>query len=297
MQGAIINSMSRSSRAALALLAALLLAACVVSPAAAVPRDPRLAGVESFAFGIGSGVIGPGYEARLAPYDLVVVDAQEASAGQVARLRARGALVLGYLSIGTVEPGRPWTAAARPYRLDRYAEFGEDYADTSRAGFRALMARRVAPALLRKRFDGLFLDNTDMIENHPRQAVGMRLLVGELARLVHGQGRLLFAQNGEDVINPILRHLDGWNREDVTSTYDFDRRRYARVGAAAHRQAVAALRRIGAAGKLVTATDYVRAGDVAGTAASIRAACAAGALPFVSDIALRRVAAAAPRCP
>jgi hypothetical protein len=120
--------------------------------------------------------------------------------------------------------------------------------------------------------------------------------VRSLARLVHGQGRLLFTQNGEASIAPTLRYYDGWNREDVSSTYDFGAKRYVRQPASAIRAADAALRRIAARGLLALATDYVAAGDATGTRDAVANACAAGALPFVSDIGLTRVPAAPARC-
>jgi hypothetical protein len=57
-----------------------------------------------------------------------------------------------------------------------------------------------------------------------------------------------------------------------------------------------ALRRIAAAGLLVLGTDYLRAGDHATAARSIADACAAGALPFLSDIELTRIPATPARC-
>src|SRR5205085_5495803 len=109
------------------------------------------------------------------------------------------------------------------------------------------IAGRIAPALLHKGFDGLFLDNTDMIEAHPSQTAGMRALVRRLAAYVHARGRLLFAQNGEETIGPLLRSYDGWNREDVSATYDFSRHRYVMQPRPAVRAAQAALRRIATA--------------------------------------------------
>jgi endo-alpha-1,4-polygalactosaminidase (GH114 family) len=164
----------------------------------------------------------------------------------------------------------------------------------SARGYRRLIARRVAPHLLRKRFDGLFLDNVDMVETHRRRTHGMRLLVRALARRVHRGGRVLFAQNGEGSIGPLLDVLDGWNREDVSYTYDFDRRTYVR----AHDTPAAqrALRRIAGAGLLVTATDYVAADDSSAHARAVANACAAGAVPFVSDIDLTRVEQPPARC-
>ncbi|HEY2636745.1 MAG TPA: endo alpha-1,4 polygalactosaminidase, partial [Solirubrobacteraceae bacterium] len=226
---------------------------------------------------------------RFRGYDLVVVDGEEATRRQVRALRRGGRIVLAYLDVGTIEPGRGWYARARPYRLERWDRWGEWYADVDRPGYRRLIARRVAPAMLAKGFDGLFLDNTDMVEGHPRQKPGMRTLVGALASRVHATGRYLFAQNGEDSIGPLLRDYDGWNREDVTFTFDAGRHRYVRVGRADHRAAVAALRRIHRAGLLTLATDYVARGNARAVRVATRTACAAGALSYAADVELRRL--------
>lgn len=267
------------------------------SDARGSPREARLSAVEDFAFALGVDVDSDSEVARLSPYDLVVVDGELTKRSRVAQLRAGGSIVLGYLSVGTIEPFRSWYGLLRPYRLrDRFEEFDEYYARAADRGYRRAVAGRIAPKLLRKGFDGLFLDNTDMVETHPKQRRGMRRLVRRLARLVHRRRGLLFAQNGEDSIGPLLPVLDGWNREDVTWTYDFDRRRYARRAADEVAAAKAALSRIGVAGLLVTATDYTAAGDAAAEQESVANACAAGAVPFVSNIALARLPAAPLRC-
>ena len=278
-------------------VAAALAFAWAASPADAVPKDPRLQQVRSWAFGIGSGNLRGDVAARFAPYDLVVVDGEEAKAAQVAALHAQGKLVLAYVSVGTIEPGRPWYRAAKPYRLDRYEEYGEYYARVSSPGFRRLITQRVAPPILDKGFDGLFLDNTAMIEDHKRQRAGMHRLAAELGALVHGRGKLLFTQNGEDVIGPSLRHYDGWNREDLSQTYSFEHGRYERVPSDLTRDAQRALRRIAGAGLQVTASDYTKRGDTRGTGRAVRAACRARALPFVTNIQLTRIPRLAFTCP
>jgi len=195
--------------------------------ATAAPTDPRLEGVSSWAFAIGSGTLRGDLAARYGGYDLVVVDAQEAGRRHLRTLQEDGTAVLGYLSVGTIERYRPWYTRLKPYRLQAWKDWkGEFFADVSRRGFRHQIARRIAPKLLAKGFDGLFLDNVDMIENHKRQARGMRKLVAQLGRLVDAEGSLLFAQNGYSVLDRFLPHLDGWNREDVSTYYDFDRDRY-----------------------------------------------------------------------
>jgi uncharacterized protein (TIGR01370 family) len=272
-------------------------AAAVAGQARAV--SPRLAGVRSWAFAIGDGDLSGNLAARYAPFDLVVVDGQEPSRGQVAALRSGGRVVLGYLDVGTIEPGRPWFAQARRYRLDFWPAWGEWFADVAKPGYRHLVLR-VAKGTLAKGFDGLFLDNVDMISTHPRQTAGMHALMRALASLVHrpaaGRPGLLFAQNGEEVIGPMLGYLDGWNREDVTWSYDFRQHRYVHQPLAVVRADLAALRRIRRAGLLVTATDYVAADDKAAVAEAVRDACSAGALPYVSDINLQRVPPEALHC-
>ena len=285
------------------LIAALALAlgpcgAAGAGSAPAAPDDPRLLAVESWAFAIGSGTLGGDIGARYAAYDLVVVDGQEVRRRQVRDLRASGAVVLGYLSVGTIEAWRPWYPRLRRYRLEAWRDWRDEFfADVSRRGYRRQIAGRIAPRLLAKGLDGLFLDNVDMIETHRPQRPGMRRLVARLGGVADASGGLLFAQNGFGVIGPMLRHLDGWNREDVSTGYDFDRDRYRANGPRRTRRAQRELRRIGDRGLLVTATDYTARRRGRAVSGAIANACAAGALPFVSDIALRRVPRRPPPCP
>ena len=277
-------------RVCAALLVSLAVMPMLVPQAQGTPANPRLTGVQNFAFGLGLDANDPAVLAQLERYDLVVVDGEQTKPSSVARLRAAGAVVLGYLSVGTIEPFRSWYPKLKPYRLrDRFKQFGEIYADVDASGFRRAISRRIAPRLLRKGFDGLFLDNTDMVETHKRERPGMRRLVRSLSLLAHGAGGLLFAQNGEASIGPLLRFYDGWNREDVSWTYSFKRRRYVHQPAGEIAKAQSALREIGARGLLVTATDYTQAGDDAALGESVANACAAGAVPFVSNIGLTRL--------
>jgi len=222
---------------------------------------------------------------------LVVVDGEEATREEVGAVRARGTLVLGYLSIGTIEKWRSWYPRIRRYRLGANADWKDEwFADVSRAGLRREFVEGIAPEIVAKGFDGLFLDNVDMVEapRHRGQRSGMRKLVLALSGLARSDGRLLFTQNGAEGLRKLdlLGALDGWNREDVTWTYDFDRRRYVPNRAQPRREALAELRAMAARGLIVTATDYTRAGDGDARREAVENACAAGALPYVGDIGL-----------
>lgn len=276
-------------------IAATLTALAVGAPAAHAVTTP-LPQVRSFALALGTGTL-LGDLSRYEPYDLVVVDGDEVTAAQVTELKSQGAVVLGYLSVGTIERWRTWAKRAIPYRLGRVQGWsGEHYADTSKAGYRRLVLDVAAPPILAKGLDGLFLDNVDMIETHPRQRAGMYALVRALAARVHARpGGVVMAQNGAPVMQPLVPLLDAWNREDVSAT--FDGRRYRAQPPAATRTALAELRAMKARGLLVTATDYTAAEGTSLGRRSAARACSAGAVPFVSNIDLTRIPAQPLTCP
>lgn len=257
---------------------------------------PLLAGAESFAFGIGNGMLDGNATAvaeRLGEYDVVAVDGEEATPGEVAALQGEGAVVLAYLSVGTIERWRGWYDEIKRYRLAAWQDWKDEwFADVSKEGLRDKLADDIAPGILAKGFDGLFLDNVDMIEprRHKAQRAGMRELVARLGELVHGDGGLLFAQNGLWGFEKfgILDdgHLDGWNREDVTWTYDFDRRRYVKNSDRDRADALADLSAMHLRGLFTTATNYTRRSAGAAVEESIADACKVNALPFIGDIGL-----------
>jgi uncharacterized protein (TIGR01370 family) len=281
-------------------IAILLLTACSGRGAPSAPdgtasgtarRPPR-----SFALALGVDVDDAGVIERLGGYDLVVVDGQGTSAAAVRRLHDGGATVLAYLSVGTVEPGRPWFATARDqgWLLEHWDDWDEWYAAVAESGLRDLLVTE-ADSELAKGFDGLFLDNTDMVQTHPAQRSGMVRLVAALDQAVGDDG-LLFAQNGDPGEAGIVSYLDGWNREDVSFTYDFEREAYVPVGTADHREAMHQLTEYHDAGLIVTATDYLERPDAHAEDQAADAACSTGALPNVSDLDLTRIADPALTC-
>ena len=193
----------------------------------------------SFAFAIGNGNLtgGPAeVAARLGAFDLVVVDGELATAEEVAACGREGTTVLAYLSVGTIEKWRSWYTSVKRFRLGRLGRLeGRVVRRRLEAAAAPHPRRQIAPEILAKGFDGLFLDNVDMIEtrNHALSAPGMRELVLALsdarARRRSACCSPRTAPGACDKLG-LLDAIDGWNREDVTWTYDFDRRRYVRNG-------------------------------------------------------------------
>lgn len=255
------------------------------------------AGYETFAFGIGNGMLdGNAAEVadRLGGYDIVVVDGEEASVAEIAALQDAGSVVLAYLSVGTIEKWRAWFDEVKRYRLAAWQDWKDEwFADVSKAGLRDMLADEIAPDILAKGFDGLFLDNVDMIEpdRHQEQRQGMRDLVARLGEVVHNEfDGWLWAQNGYWGFKKfgILDdgHLDGWNREDVTWTYDFDRKKYVRNANRDRNQALEDLAKMESLGLETTATNYTRRSSGSAVDEAIADACSVGAIPFIGDIGL-----------
>lgn len=267
----------------------------------------RLATAQNWVFGLGVNLDAADTCTRLGAYDLVVIDGEDASPELVTCLKGEGSIVLGYLSVGTIENWRSWYPQVEQYRLQAWPDWeGEWYADLRQQGYRDVLLNTVAPNILAKGFEGLFLDNVDMIaETHheldgdpvdaQELSAGMYALVQSLGTLVHTDGRILFTQNGYEVTQPVLGSIDGWNHEDVTSTYVDPG--YARTPIADRDEALQELRDMDSAGVFTTATDYTGATQSQVIADSVSNACAVGALPFVSNIALTRLPSEPFACP
>ncbi|PKQ20346.1 MAG: hypothetical protein CVT66_05675 [Actinobacteria bacterium HGW-Actinobacteria-6] len=251
-------------------------------------RQPRLSGASSWAMPLGA-ELDSDTIARLAGLGLVVVDGETTTASQVAEIQAGGATVLGYLSVGTIEPWRSWYPEMKTYQLEKWPEWDEYYADVSQEGFRSILMMQVAPAILGKGFDGLFLDNVDMIREHPAQAQGMERVLEGMSALVHQDGGVIAMQNGEDVIASMLPYIDVWNREDASFIYDSESETYRPVTDVEHTAALGALKRMRLLGILTLTLDYPPPGDAAATNEAMSASANAGAIPWTADIGLSQL--------
>jgi uncharacterized protein (TIGR01370 family) len=246
-------------------------------------------GPRSFALALGADLTDSLTRRQLVEHDLVVVDGTDPTPEEVAMVRRTGTIVLGYLSVGTLEPGRPWFAEAERegWLLDRWEQWDEWYANVADPGLRTLLID-VAADVLATGVDGLFLDNTDLGDTHPDQRAAMAALVAEIDALV-GPERLLFAQNGDPVDAGLVDHLDGWNREDVTFTWDAAASAYVPTADDDRTDALEQLQALHDEGLLVTATDYLPELAPELVAETIANACGVGALPFAADIDLTQV--------
>lgn len=220
-------------------------------------------------------------------YQLVVVDgigdrrpASRPSAVVLHALR-RHALVLSYLSVGTVEEWRPYAdRVPDEWTLGAVEDWeGERYADVRQHGWRELMTEAAA-GLADAGYDGLYLDNLDVAEDHPALAGALVELV--VALRAAAPALVIVAQNGLAVADRLP--IDAIAHEDVFWRWEDGYRRSPSQETAA---LLRGLQRLSERGLPVFTLDYAEPGSAAAAEAAQRS-LAEGFRPAVSVLELDR---------
>jgi len=234
--------------------------------------------------------------------DLIVVDGLRDAAGDDTGARARltaaratGALVIAYLSVGTLEDWRPYASEVPPeWTFGPMPGWeGERFVDARAEGWRRIMAREAA-GLQELGFDGLFLDNLDVADDHPQTQDAIVELV-EAIRAAAAES-VLIAQNGLATIDRLP--VDAISREDTW--WRWEDGRYGASPPEETAEILGALRRQRARGLVVLTLDYTEPGHPEAEAI-VQRSRAEGFVPAVSVLALDRAphaptrAAARPR--
>ena len=221
-------------------------------------------------------------------YDLIAIDGlpdaggdDDAARARLATARATGALVVSYLSVGTVEGWRTYAPEVRSSwthgRVSGWPK--ERYVDARERGWQEIMAREAA-GLASAGFDGLYLDNLDVGEECPETQPGLVQLVAGLRAIA--PDLLLVAQNGLSVVDRLdvdaIAHEDTWWRWD-------DGYRSSPEGETA--EILAGLRRQRERGLPVLTLDYTDPGSPA-AAETVARSRSEGFWPAVSVLDLDR---------
>jgi uncharacterized protein (TIGR01370 family) len=165
----------------------------------------------------------------LARYDLVIIQPDTLTQPELTQLRASGTLTVAYLSIGEVEPVRPWYFDGRVEQrwiLGKNETWGSYYVDAGQPGWQKLIIS-LAKEYIAKGYNGLFLDNADTINLFPNTRPGfinlVRTLRASLPQVVLIQNR------GIGILDHVTADIDALMIESLSSTYDFQKKQYAYV--------------------------------------------------------------------
>lgn len=228
-------------------------------------------------------------------YDLIVFDSEVHP--PLAPIAARGARVLGYLSLCEVERQRNGYAAAKDAGLlagknpswpDSY------YVDVRDPRWRKIVVGQLAPKILSSGFQGLFLDTLDdaaeLEQRDPKKFRGMKAAAIELVREIRqaAPGTTLMVNRGYDLLPEIAASVDIVLGESVYATYDFATKKYHRVAGEDYRDQVALLTKLRSAkpSLRICTLDYWDPGDRGGMRQIYREERSHGFDPYVATISL-----------
>lgn len=234
-------------------------------------------------------VIGASTLRDLEGYDLVVADGLASADHDDGPARERlaavpdGALAISYLSLGTVEAWRSYAATVpEACTLNTVPGWkGERYVDAGHHSWQEIMLDE-ANAIAERGFDGLFLDNLDVADEHPGTRAGLVELVERLR--VALPDLLLVAQNGLGTISllPVdaIAHEDTWWRWEADSYMASDPQETDTI--------LTGLRRQRVRGLTVFTLDYTEPDAIAADEVAARSR-EEGFVPAISVLALDRL--------
>jgi uncharacterized protein (TIGR01370 family) len=260
-------------------------AGCSAGACASATPAPReaIGDIRDYVVYYGSGELD-----SLSRFDLAIIDPSTLSSDDIAVLRGRGALVVGYLSVGEIAAGDPWLVdgtVPREWILGRNRNWGSLFVDASREGWQRLMREEMGD-LIDQGFDGVFLDTVDTaIDVAPETKDGMEQLIRGLREAY--PDALIVQNRGFAIAEDVADAIDAVMFEDLSTSYDFDRAEYVRVDNSGEANHMVELHE--RTGLPILALDYADAGDSATANRAVRIARSYGFVPAVSVIALDEI--------
>lgn len=231
-------------------------------------------------------------------YKLVVLDADRHP--PLAAIRAPGRPALGYISLGEVEEGRAHFKAveADGILLMRNEHWQESrMVDLRDARWRRRVLDDLVPAILKRGFDGLFLDTLDNAAHlervDPRTYAGMTAAARGLVLALRAKfpAARIMLNRAFEILPEVERAIDIVLGEAVYAAYDFEREEYGLVREDLYRRYVGELKAAKARRPELTVCtlDYWDPGNPEGIKRIYRVQRANGFAPYVATIALDRI--------
>ncbi len=168
--------------------------------------------------------------AEFARYDVAALEPYDyPDASFPAQIRRRGSIVLAYIDVGEVEDYRSYWPAVLDHPGVRLAPNpdwpGCWYADVNDPEWRRIILEIEIPEILgRGPADGLLMDMLDTVEVYPELAPGMVELVRQIREWY--PDLLLVPNRGFAVLADVLPYIDAFKYEEMSSGYDFSKKRY-----------------------------------------------------------------------
>ncbi|MBF0295140.1 MAG: endo alpha-1,4 polygalactosaminidase [Magnetococcales bacterium] len=215
-------------------------------------------------------------------------------------LLERDKKLLGYLSLGEVAHYRDYFALVRDQGLlirENSNWPGAHFVDVRDERWSALVIERIIPGILRRGFQGLFLDTLDnppyLEESDPIRFAGMRQAAIDLVAAIrrHYPYLKIMVNRGYALLPEIAGGIQAVLAESLDSQYDFATRTYRSTTPAERDQALKTLAEVRKRHPHLElyALNYWRPDDPEGIRRLYRLARERGFLPYVATVELDRI--------
>ncbi|MHB1219174.1 MAG: endo alpha-1,4 polygalactosaminidase [Alphaproteobacteria bacterium] len=170
------------------------------------------------------------------PFTLLVLDSENHP--PLRPLVERGKVLLGYISVGEVESHRPWYAKVKRWGIlsDENPNWkGSFYVDLRDPRWTALVVEELVPMLLRRGFDGVFLDTLDnpvyLEQTQPKKYKGIADAAAQLVRAIRRNYPTIpiMMNRAYPLLPRVERDIDFELGESVYADYDFKTKTYQLV--------------------------------------------------------------------
>ena len=161
-------------------------------------------------------------------YDIIVIDAQNFTRGQIQKFKSNGQKVYSYINAGSIEKNRSYYGKYADLTLDPYENWDEEYwVDVSSEKWQDFISYDISQKLLDKDIDGFFVDNIDIYYQYPRPEIynGLCNILNNLMdydKPVIVNGGDVFVSEYISRNGNIKDILTGINQETVFSKINFD---------------------------------------------------------------------------
>lgn len=165
---------------------------------------------------------------QLKNYDLIVIDAQYFTKGDIELLHQNGTKVYTYLNIGSIENFREYYTTYEKLTIGRYEHWDEEkWVDVADPDWQKFM-EQLSQELFEKGVDGFFIDNCDVYYYAPREsifegltAILQNIMTFDKAVIINGGDT--YVTEYSERYGAIDHIMTGVNQESVWSAIDFDK--------------------------------------------------------------------------
>lgn len=155
---------------------------------------------------------------------ILVIEPEDYTLEEIKKLKKHGAMLLGYLSVGSISDERPYYKTLEPFRLSRLEDWHHEwYLDLRKEKVRKWCVSR-AKEIKAMGFDGWWLDNLDVYEYHksPEMYKAITNVLMEIKDvdgyvMVNGGSEYISKLMDSDTNHKSITFIDGVTQEEVIS--------------------------------------------------------------------------------